>query len=142
MRIVRLAEVYARLAKIAVETPYGLRTTELRILNILDHAGSVSINEISRRAYVDKAWISRTVRDLEERGLVRREANSSDARKTHALITPKAQALLDGIRPGARKSEERVFEGIDEKRFKREMDLLLANAEALLEQAQVTTPKP
>lgn len=136
VRIVRLAEVYARLAKIAVELPYGLRSTELRILNILDHAGSVSINEIARRAHVDKAWISRTVRELEDRGLVRREANSRDARKSYALITEEAQALLDGIRPRARRSEKRVFEGIEEARFKRDMDLLLANAEAILEQAE------
>lgn len=140
VRILRLAEVYSRLAKIAIETPYGLRSTELRILNILDHAGSVSINEIARRAHVDKAWISRSVRDLESRGLVMREANRQDSRKSHAMITKDAQALLDGIRPIARISEVRVFDGIDEDRFKREMDKLLANAEEILAEAERSAP--
>lgn len=48
---------------------FGLRSTELRILNVLDGAGSISINEMARRTHVDKAWASRSVGDFEAKKL-------------------------------------------------------------------------
>jgi DNA-binding MarR family transcriptional regulator len=140
VRIVRLAEVFSRLAKIGVEQPWGLRGTELRILNILDRVDSVPISEIARRTHVDKAWISRTVRDLEKKGLVTRRADQTDSRKTHAVLTGKGRALLDRLRPLVVWHEARVLKGIDEPAFKRDLDRLLANAEAILEVAE-TLPK-
>ena len=82
VRIVRLAEVYSRLARIGVEEPWGLRATELRILNILGGAASIPISEIARRTHVDKAWISRSVRDLEEKGLVARRAMRASRKRS------------------------------------------------------------
>ena len=132
VRIVRLAEVFSRLARIGVEGPWGLRGTELRILNILDGADSVPISEIARRTHVDKAWISRSVRDLEKKHLVARRADASDSRKTHAVLTAKGAALLDEIRPFVVWHEARVLKGIDEPAFKQDLDRLLANAEEIL----------
>lgn len=132
VRIVRLAEVFARLAKIGVEEPWGLRTTELRILNTLDGAGSVPISEIARRTHVDKAWISRSVRDLVEKGMVERSANPEDSRLSMAMLTPKGRDLLDQIRPSVLWHEQNVLQGIDEKDFKRDLDRLLANVEEVL----------
>jgi len=142
VRAIRLAEVFARLAKIAVETPYGLRNTELRILNTLDGEVSVSINEIARRTHVDKGWISRSVRDLEARRLVARRSDELDSRKSHAMLTDEGRRLLEKIRPLVLEGEQRVFSGIDERRFKREMDELLANVEEILARAEEFPPIP
>lgn len=136
VRVVRLAEVFSRLAKIGVEEPWGLRGTELRILNILDRVDSVPISEIARRTHVDKAWISRSVRDLEGKGLVTRRADEIDSRKTHAVLTGDGRDLLDRIRPFVVRHETRVLKGIDEQAFKRDLDQLLANAEAILAVAE------
>jgi len=56
VRIVRLAEVIARLATQSIESTVGLRNTDLRLLNLLDGTEGVTVNEIARRAHVDKAW--------------------------------------------------------------------------------------
>jgi DNA-binding MarR family transcriptional regulator len=136
VRIVRLAEVFSRLARIGVEQPYGLRGTELRILNILDGIGSVPISEIARRTHVDKAWISRSVRDLEAKGLVVRRADDADSRKTHAVLTESGRALLDELRPFVTWHEARVLKGIDEAAFKQDLGQLLENAEAILAVAE------
>lgn len=136
VRLVRLAEVYARLAKIGVQGPWGLKSTELRVLNSLDGHESVPISEIARRTHVDKGWISRSVRDLERRGLVSRRGDEDDSRKSLAALTAKGQKLLDTIRPLARTNEVRALEGIDERRFKRDLDQLLANAEVILTTAE------
>ena len=136
VRVVRLAEVFSRLARIGVEQPWGLRGTELRILNILDRVDSVPISEIARRTHVDKAWISRSVRDLENKGLVIRRADQADSRKTHAVLSAEGRSLLDRLRPLVVWHEARVLKGIDERAFKQDLDRLLANAEAILAVAE------
>lgn len=136
VRLIRLAEVFARLARLGVEKPYGLRSTELRILNNLDGTESETINAIARKTHVDKAWVSRSVRDLEVKGLVGRRADAVDSRKTRAFLTPAGRALLDEIRPEARAAELRVLAGTDEDRLKSDLDAVLRNAEAILETAE------
>lgn len=142
VRILRLAEVYSRLAKIGVEQPWGLRSTDLRILNVLDATGSMAISEIARRTHVDKAWISRSIRQLEDKLLVERRLDSYDSRVTLAVLTPKGRALLEEIRPEVLINEKRVLEGIDERQFKHYLDVLLVNAVAMLDKAETGEWKP
>lgn len=136
VRIVRLAEVFARLAKLGVERPWGLRSTDLRILNVLDGSDSVAISEIARRTHVDKAWISRSVNRLVDSGLVRRVAADGDSRLSLVRLTARGRALLADIRPHVERAEQHVLDGIKAERFKRDLDRLLANAEAILAQRQ------
>ncbi|MBO9669589.1 MAG: winged helix-turn-helix transcriptional regulator [Sphingobium sp.] len=136
VRLIRLAEVFARLAKIGVEEPWGLRNTDLRILNTLDGAGSVPISEIARRTHVDKAWISRSVRELVEKGLVDRSEDPADSRVSLAILTTAGRDLLDRIRPSVIAAEKNVLQGIDEHVFKRDLSRLLANVEDVLDAAE------
>jgi len=133
VRIVRLSEAIARLASRTFETQFGLRNTDLRILNILDGANGISVNEIARRAHVDKAWVSRSLRELEERGLVRRGADKSDSRVSIIDLTARGRGLLDKVRPVALASEARLLAGVDGESFKRDLDRLMATVEAALE---------
>lgn len=141
VRIVRLAEVFTRLAKLGVEQPWGLRSTDLRILNVLDGEDSVPINEISRRTHVDKAWISRSVRKLEEKKLVKRKPGADDSRMSLAALTVQGRELLEEIRPPVLKFEQHVLENIDPDSFKCDLDQLLQNAETLLERAETLPSK-
>lgn len=133
VRVSRIAEVFTRLAKRGVEDCWGVRATELRVLNFLDGKSSVSITELARRIHVDKAWISRSVGQLVEKGLVERQPDPDDARASSVALTVEGQALLDDIRPHARHHEKRVLKGLNERAFKAELDRLLANAEAILD---------
>jgi DNA-binding MarR family transcriptional regulator len=136
VRIARLAEIFARLARTGVEAPWGLRQTDLRILNILDGAERMLISEIARRTHVDKAWISRSVSQLAAKGLVERRRHPGDSRASLAVLTEKGRAMLDQIRPFVAQHECRVLDGIESKRFKMDLDRLLSNAEAILEAVQ------
>jgi len=135
VRIIRLAEVFARLARIGIERPWNLRNTDLRILNILDGAQSIPISEIARRTHVDKAWISRSVRELESTGLVQKRLDPRDSRVSLAVLTPKGRALLEEIRPHVLAAEIEVLDGIRSPGLKRDLDRLLRNAEAILAKA-------
>ena len=132
VRIVRIAEVVARLATRTIEARVGLRNTDLRILNLLDRTDGVSVNEIARRAHVDKAWVSRSLRHLESAGLVTRGGVKRDSRFTVIKLAAKGRTKLAQVRPLAADHESHLLVGIDRAAFKAQLERLMANAEALL----------
>jgi DNA-binding MarR family transcriptional regulator len=132
VRIVRIAEVVARLATQTIEARVGLRNTDLRILNLLDRTAGVTVNEIARRAHVDKAWVSRSLRHLETSGLVTRSGLKQDSRVTVITLTAKGRTKLAQVRPLAADHESRLLAGIDKAAFKGHLERLMANAEKLL----------
>ena len=134
VRIVRVSEALARIATRRIEARWGLKNTDLRVLNVLDGQVPLPVAEVSRRTHVDKAWISRTLKSLDERGLVERSPDRWDARLALVSLTPRGRALLEEVRPHALENQARLLEGIDGARLKRLLDQLEANAEAILEQ--------
>ncbi len=132
VRIVRIAEVVARLATQTIEARVGLRNTDLRILNLLDRTDGVSVSEIARRAHVDKAWVSRSLQHLQGAGLVTRSGVKRDSRVTVIRLAAKGRAKLAQVRPMAADHESRLLAGIDRVDFKAQLERLMANAEELL----------
>jgi len=132
VRIVRIAEVIARLATRTIEARVGLRNTDLRLLNLLDGTDGVSVSEVARRAHVDKAWVSRSLRHLEKSGLVTRRSTRRDSRVCIIGLSVKGRALLEQVRPLAAARETRLLDGIDRAAFKTSLDRLMANAEDMM----------
>ena len=85
VRISRITEIFVRIATLAFASSLGIRVTDLRILNVLHSDDEVSVAEISRRARIDKAWISRLVRELEAKDLVSRKPHPTDSRAMPAI---------------------------------------------------------
>ena len=135
VRIARLADVVARLGAQTVTARVGIRRTDMRLLNLLDGTDGVTVNEIGRRAHIDRAWVSRSVRRLEKSGLVARRDSEADARVCVVSLSAKGRATLDRIRPLTAAREKRLLDGIDELRFKADLERLMANAEAMMESA-------
>ena len=133
VRVVRASEALTRIASRSIEARWGLRNTDLRVLNVLDGAAPVTIAEISRRTHVDKAWISRTVRELESRDLVSRSADPRDTRLALVALTARGRDLLEEVRPHALKNEARLLAGIDSGLLKSLLERLEANATEILE---------
>ena len=111
---------------------WSLRNTDLRLLNVLDAEGPLSVNEISRRALLDQAWVSRSLRALERNKLVMRRSDPADSRLTLVSLTDRARDILEEERPYAEWSERVLLEGIDEGSFKAQLDRLEANTQGLL----------
>ena len=132
VRVARLADVVARLAAQSVMARVGVANTDLRLLNLLDGTEGVAVNEIARRAHIDRAWVSRSMRRLEKTGLVSRRGSRTDARLCVVSLSAKGRAALDEIRPLTAAREKRLLNGIDEIRLKADLDRLKANAEAML----------
>jgi DNA-binding MarR family transcriptional regulator len=135
VRIFRIHEVIEQLARYSVRTR-GLRTTDMRIMNLLFDAGELSVNELARRAHVDKAWISRSVMELLRKRLVNKKADPNDARAQLIRLTPKSRTLIEAVRPQLFSNERRLLDGVNEKQLKKQFDKLLLNADLLLESYQ------
>jgi DNA-binding MarR family transcriptional regulator len=132
VRVVRIAEIVARLATRTFEARFGLRNTDLRLMNLLEGTEGVTVNEIARRAHVDKAWVSRSLRQLEKSGLVTRRRVRADSRVSVIGLSTKGRVLVEQVRPLASARETRLLDGIDTARFKADLDRLMTNAEAML----------
>ena len=136
VRLVRIAEVVSRLATQTIEARFGLRNTDLRIMNMLDQTEGVTVNEIARRAHIDSAWISRSIRHLEAEGLLARRTHPGDSRLRIVALTDKGARLLDEVRPVALAREARLLKGIDAPGFREGLARLLSNAEAMLDEGE------
>jgi DNA-binding MarR family transcriptional regulator len=131
-RICRLADAMIRMSSWYIEERWKLRHTDLRLLNVLDGEEHLSVNEISRRALVDQAWVSRSLRTLEASKLVERRSDPADSRLTLICLTKRGRETLDEFRPWAAWSEKVLLKGIDAAKLKALLDQLEANTESLL----------
>lgn len=132
-RLCRLADAMLRLSAKSIKQTWGLRPIDLRLLNMLDGEQPLAVREISRRVYVDQAWVSRSLRDLESRDLVQRKSDPKDSRLTLVSLTAHGRKALDEVRPYALKSEQFLLNGIDEKKLKALLDKVEVNTERMLE---------
>jgi DNA-binding MarR family transcriptional regulator len=71
----------------------------LRLLEALAAASeSLSVSELAERIGVDQPRASRVVQQAVDMGLVRREADPDDARRTRVVLTEQGSAILRGFR--------------------------------------------
>jgi DNA-binding MarR family transcriptional regulator len=131
-RICRLADAMVHMSSHHFRKLWKLRNTDLRLLTVLESEDSLSVNEISRRALLDQAWVSRSLRALERAKLVQRRKDPEDFRLTLITLTPRAREILDESRPYAEWSEKVLLNGVDEVELKRLLDLLESNTQGLL----------
>lgn len=141
-RTCRLADAMIRMSSRHISDRWKVRPTDLRLLNVLDGEVPLSVNEISRRALVDQAWVSRSLRALEASKLVERRSDPNDSRLTLVSVTKRAQKMLDEFRPWAAWSEQLLLEGVDETKLKALLDQVEANTEHLLKRIEAARGGP
>jgi DNA-binding MarR family transcriptional regulator len=82
----------------------------LRLLAALAAASTpLSVSELADGIGVDQPRASRLVQQCVELGLVRREADPDDARRTRIVLTDKGQAILRRFRGDRRESIEQAL---------------------------------
>ena len=89
---------------------FGLTVPEWRILALLAHARSLPFAELVTQSTSDKALVSRTLRLLEDRGLVQlTSAGNTPRKKLLCAITEAGTALHDQVMPLARRGQAEVI---------------------------------
>lgn len=135
VRIVRLAELILRIGGLTFTERFRVKPTDLRILVMLGAYQPISVNEVSRRTHIDKAWISRSLRGLLRRKLVTRTPHPSDSRASLLSLTKKGEALLREIAPVAEEYQRQLLQGQRARDVERALDLLSARAEEMFQRA-------
>ncbi len=133
VRIVRLAELILRIGTLTFKERFGVKPTDLRILVILAAYQRISVNEVSRRTHIDKAWISRSLRGLLRRRLITKTTHPTDSRAASLSLTRKGEALLREIAPVALDYQRRLLQGQRTRDVERVLDLLSARAEEIFD---------
>ncbi|MEU2603313.1 MarR family winged helix-turn-helix transcriptional regulator [Streptomyces albus] len=78
----------------------GLQPTQLIVLSLLTEAGPSRVGVIAERVPCSQPTATTAVAGLEKLGLVRREADPTDARATHVAVTEAGERALRGVAYG------------------------------------------
>lgn len=89
----------------------GMHVRTLRLLQSHPGCTAIQLCEISGR---DKAQITRLLKDLEARGLIRRQPHPHDRRSQTLSLTSSAEALMARIRAAENEVEEQYVTGLSE----------------------------
>ena len=98
----RLAVVSARAQRLfarACAERAGLTVAEWQVLSVLAESGDLSATDVARQAAMDKVKVSRAVRSLTERRLLRRAEDRRDRRVRRLAITALGRRTQAGTMP-------------------------------------------
>lgn len=98
----------------------GLNEQEWRIMRALMEAERLEIGELAERVFILKPSATRTVKNLEARGIVGRSRPISDQRRALIALTLKGRALFDELAPRSELEYARISQRIG----RRDMDEL------------------
>ncbi|MCR9071566.1 MAG: MarR family transcriptional regulator [Alphaproteobacteria bacterium] len=121
-----LRRAHQRATQIFLETfeDAGLTPTQWAALAMLAEEGSASQNALGRMTAMDPATIQGVIRRLEERGLITREPDPDDKRRTKLCLSDDGKTLVrDATELGARVTE-RTLEPLDAGERKRFLEML------------------
>ena len=91
----------------------GLNPRMWGALNVLDHEGAISQQQLGRSVGIDPSSMVGTIDELEAQGLVERRRHPSD-RRAHALyITPLGEETLTKARKLAAGAQEELLAPLD-----------------------------
>jgi DNA-binding MarR family transcriptional regulator len=133
-KLIHLADTISRAATLVYEKRFGLNNSELRAMIALRDMQPLTIAELSRAGHIDKAWVSRSVASLLDRGLVSREAHPTDQRMALIRLTAAGLDLTRAFEPVAHARQKRLLAGLSQREAFRVIDLLQKNADQLLKQ--------
>ncbi len=114
---------------------FGTSVLEWRVLSILAALGPVMARDVAEFSVLDKSNVSRAVRRLTARGLVRQASHPDDGRSRILTLTGEGRALHRRIAARSREREEALFEDFgaaERERLATLLDGLDARARVLL----------
>ncbi|MCP2678497.1 MarR family transcriptional regulator [Maricaulaceae bacterium NA33B04] len=102
----------------AYQTRFGLSIWEWRVIAVLGgQARAMTAQGVCEATAMDKVTVSRAIRALDSRGLVRRKPKPEDKRASDVTLTEEGEAIYAEIAPSALDYEARMLAGFsDEER--------------------------
>lgn len=92
--------------------PSGLKATQFSVLAAVATEGPASMTAISKVLVMDRTTLTRNLKPLMDRGLVKRGKANGDRRQRRIEITPKGKAALSKALPLWKKANSQIVNGI------------------------------
>lgn len=73
---------------------YGINTTQLHLLFEIAHESNINQEMIAARCNINKGAVARSIRKLEEKGLVKREIDENNRRQNRLSLTKDGEDML------------------------------------------------
>ena len=73
---------------------FGLNTTQLHLLFEISHESDINQERIASRYNLNKGSVTRSIKKLEDKGLVRREIDENNRRQNKVSLTESGQELI------------------------------------------------
>ena len=73
---------------------FGINTTQLHLLFEIAHESNINQEMIATRCNINKGAVARSIRKLEERGLVKREIDKNNRRQNRLSLTKDGEDIL------------------------------------------------
>jgi DNA-binding MarR family transcriptional regulator len=91
----------------------GLTSHQWKVLSVLHRFAPMPAFEIAKWVTLDKAAISRAVRQLRDKGLASRKLQDSDARTVDIMLTTKGARLYERMTADTAELQKRLFADAD-----------------------------
>jgi len=130
------ANRFTRSASRVYQDRFDIGAMDWRILVMLMREPGSSVSHASRTIGIDKAAVSRSLRRLEERGMVEARQIGDDERRKEWYLTAEGAALHDHILPLALSRQKKLLDGFSEQEvraFTGFLSRFLTNLEVLNE---------
>lgn len=133
----RLSILSNKVSGIIAETyknKFALSVTEWRIMAVLGEYPGISADEVSVKTQIEKSILSRAIRRLLHRKLIRREIDSTDRRRSRLELTDTGTSVYDDIVPLSYQYEQMLqqcFNDRERREFSRLIDLLYQHASTI-----------
>ena len=113
VRVSALMTLLRRKVTMPYANELGFSISEWRLLALIAHAGALPFGELVTQSTSDKSLVSRTIRQLEKRRLIKIMPESKNAKKKIVCkITPLGQAKHDEAIVVARQSQAAVLSSL------------------------------
>jgi homoprotocatechuate degradation regulator HpaR len=94
---------------------HGLNEQEWRIIRALVEIDQIEIGELAERVFILKPSATRTIKNLQARGIVARNRCDKDQRRAFISLTRRGRALFETFAPESEREYARITEllGVD-----------------------------
>lgn len=117
---------------------FGLTEQQWRILRALSSAESMEVSQLAETTFLLGPSLSRILKDLDKRGVLRRKSSDSDLRRGVISITPKGLQLIER----AGQDSERIYAQITRCYGTAKLSTLQSMLRELEQQLAVLNDKP
>ncbi len=102
----------------------GFKLNIWRVMSAIGSYKSISPMEIGKLTTIDKAMVSRAIRELVDRGLIDRRADARDARWAQIELTAQGTAVFEKMAVGIDALEKHMFGDLPPEKTEAFMEML------------------